>query len=95
MRERGPSNFDVMDRLTDTSHGIYDTLEEARGCVEYDRLLDWEIWQGDHIAAEGRSDFGNLQCAHVVEYGEHAWTNDSDKSMHCVECGLVNQRPRD
>lgn len=25
-------------------HGAYDTLEEARGAIAYDRLLVWSIW---------------------------------------------------
>lgn len=31
-------------------------------------------------------------CAHVAEYGEHAWANDSDARMHCVECGRKENR---
>lgn len=31
------------------SHGTYDTLEEARGCVEFDRLRYYEIWDADEL----------------------------------------------
>lgn len=51
-RTRDPDNFDVVNTATDKSHGIYDTLDEARGCVAFDRLARWEIWQGDHIVAD-------------------------------------------
>ena len=51
-RQRGPSNFDVIARPSNESHGIYNTLDEARGCVEFDRLRDYEIWQGDRIVEE-------------------------------------------
>ncbi len=29
------------------SHGEFDTLDEARGCVAFDRLKFWAIWIGD------------------------------------------------
>lgn len=58
-RVREPSTFEVFDRTERNehggpgkSHGVYDTLDEARGCVEFDRLTDYEIWQGDHIVEE-------------------------------------------
>jgi len=51
-RRRGPSGFEVIDRTNGTSHGNYETLEEARGCVAFDKLTNYEIWQGDHIVAE-------------------------------------------
>jgi hypothetical protein len=46
--------FEVINLATDESHGTFDTIAEARGCVAYDRLKAYEIWQvdseGDHIA---------------------------------------------
>lgn len=55
-RLRGPSTFEVFDRNEipnqTVSHGVFDTLDEARGCVEFDRLCNYEIWQGDHIVDE-------------------------------------------
>lgn len=51
-RTPGPSNFRVVNRAKDEDHGIYSTLDEARGCVEFDCLEDYEIWQGDHIVEE-------------------------------------------
>jgi hypothetical protein len=52
IRQRSPDNYDVIDRRTGESHGIYDTLDEARGCAAFDRLDDFEIWHGDHIVEE-------------------------------------------
>jgi len=50
--ERGPSNYEVIEVLTDGStwsHGVYWTLEEARKVVTLADLNEYEIWQGDHI----------------------------------------------
>jgi hypothetical protein len=62
-RKREASTFEVFERPSADSHGVYDTLDEARGCVSYDRLKEWEIWQGDHIVDESdgpfRSSFTN------------------------------------
>ena len=34
-----------LDPKDDTEdHGLYETLDEARGCVVYDRLGAWAIW---------------------------------------------------
>lgn len=56
-RVRGPSDFEVYDTTewrqgVHRSHGVYDTLDEARGCVEFDSLTLFEIWQGDHIVEQ-------------------------------------------
>jgi hypothetical protein len=59
--QRGPSNYEVIEVLADGStwsHGVYWTLDEARGCVLFDGLSEWEIWQGDHIVAESNVDSG-------------------------------------
>jgi hypothetical protein len=32
--------YEVISLKTDESHGLYETLEEARGAVAYDRLQD-------------------------------------------------------
>ena len=52
-RTSGPSNFEVFEATAGESHGIFDTLEEARGCVEFDKIVSWTIWQGDTIVQEG------------------------------------------
>jgi len=31
------------------SHGCYDTLSEALCCVEFDRLVHFDIYEGDNI----------------------------------------------
>lgn len=57
-RLREASTFEVFKRDSAAnidaheSHGVYDTLDEARGCVEFDGLRDYEIWQGDRIVEE-------------------------------------------
>ncbi len=39
--------FEVIDLKTHKSHGVYDTLLEAKGCVLYDRLSSWQIWHNE------------------------------------------------
>lgn len=36
-------NYEVINLRTDESHGCFETEDEARGCVAYDRLTAWEI----------------------------------------------------
>lgn len=36
------------------SHGWYDSIEEARGCVAYDRLRSWQIWSRDEVLVAER-----------------------------------------
>lgn len=52
------------------------------------RNLDGRWWHVQAIDLHVRSQREEA-CAHVAEYGAHAWTNDLDYAMHCVECGLV------
>lgn len=40
----GKDRFEVFNLDTDESHGVYDTLEEARGAVRYDKLRAYSIW---------------------------------------------------
>lgn len=44
--------YEVINLDTDESHGVYETLEEARGCVAFDKLRAYSIWRGewDHTA---------------------------------------------
>lgn len=37
----------VINLRTDESHGEFDTVSEARGCVRYDKLTNWAIWHGN------------------------------------------------
>lgn len=39
--------YTVIDLSDDTSHGTYGTMEEARGCVSFDRLRAYAIWHGN------------------------------------------------
>ncbi len=49
--------FTVINVETGANHGKYDSLELARGCVSFDRLTDWEIWDGDnYCVASGLDD---------------------------------------
>ena len=36
--------YRVINVETGESHGDYDTPEEARGCVAFDHIKVWEIW---------------------------------------------------
>jgi hypothetical protein len=43
--ESGPDMpYTVINLDTDESHGDFETLSEARGCVRYDRLRAYAIW---------------------------------------------------
>jgi hypothetical protein len=39
--------YEVINLDTDKSHGTYPTLCQARGCVRFDKLRAWSIWNGD------------------------------------------------
>jgi hypothetical protein len=39
--------YEVINLETLESHGEYRSLDEARGCVEFDRLVAYAIWHGD------------------------------------------------
>lgn len=43
--------FEVIDLLEDESHGEFETLEQARGCVRFDRLRHYAIWH-DNVRVE-------------------------------------------
>lgn len=52
--------YQVINLDTDESHGVYDTLSEARGCVRFDRLRAYSIWQGQHeVNEDGDCDFNS------------------------------------
>jgi hypothetical protein len=38
--------YEVINLDTEESHGVYETLEEARGCVQFDKLHAYSIWRG-------------------------------------------------
>jgi hypothetical protein len=38
--------YEVINLDTDKSHGVYDSFEQARGCVRFDRLRAYQIWAG-------------------------------------------------
>ena len=69
--KRGPSNYEVVEMLNAgvdaKSHGVYNTLDEARDCVIFDSLGEYEIWQGDHIVEERTRDWRNVRA---MESGE-------------------------
>ncbi len=53
--------YEVIDLDTDESHGIYDTLSEARGCVRFDDLEAYSIWQG-HYGPDGWTTDVRVEC---------------------------------
>lgn len=44
-------SYEVINLDTDESRGEFDTLDEARGCVRYDRLRAYAIWH-DNVRVE-------------------------------------------
>ena len=45
-------SYKVVNCETGESHGRFETLEAARGCVAFDHLTDWEIWDPDDQCVE-------------------------------------------
>jgi hypothetical protein len=41
--------YEVFDTDTGESHGQFETWGEVVGCLEYDRIRAWNIWQGDDL----------------------------------------------
>jgi hypothetical protein len=39
--------YRVIDLSTGESHGDFESIEEAMGCVAYDRLTRFQVWNGD------------------------------------------------
>ena len=88
---RGPSTYEVFERPSNESHGIYDTLDEARGCVEFYRLRDFEIWMGDHIVDEGapqdaKLDEIRIQAVHCARAQCVAVHDYAPSRTPCQEC---------
>lgn len=46
------SMYEVINLKTDQSHGEFATLDEARGCVRFDKLAAYEIWRDGTIRVE-------------------------------------------
>ncbi len=44
-----PKRFAVVNLATDDQPTGFDSLDEARGAVAFDRLTAWEIWDGDDL----------------------------------------------
>jgi hypothetical protein len=67
--------YEVINLDTEESHGVFETLGEARGCVQFDRLRAYSIWQGDwdHTARmvpgqPAPEFFGNLRVESCEPY---------------------------
>ena len=80
--KRGPSNYEVIEILNEDvgavrSHGVFATLDEARGCVEYNKIGEYEIWQGDHIVEERTRDWRNVRAMESGE-GSGDWDEDGE-----------------
>lgn len=59
--------YQVWNTETETSHGVYRTLDEARGCVAFDRLQSWIIW-GGHEAPAYRGKGQSRDTQFIAEY---------------------------
>lgn len=44
--------YEVFNLETDESHGTYETLSEARGCVQFDGLKFYSIWRDETFRVE-------------------------------------------
>ena len=52
--------FEVYNLETDESHGTFPTYEQAMGAVRYDKLTQYQIWQG--YVSDGEF----ISCVRVV-----------------------------
>ena len=70
----GAMVYQVIDLNTDESHGTYPTLEQARGCVAFDRLTAYSIWK-DNVRVECcdpyESELTYLNYAHNRKLSPH------------------------
>lgn len=55
------TKYEVVDLNTGKSHGVYDSLDEARGCVEFDQLTHWSIDDALHGRIVEQHDPGRRQ----------------------------------
>lgn len=54
VKHNGFMTYEVINLRTRKSHGKFETLDEARGCVAYDQLTAWEIWKLDMVVVAYR-----------------------------------------
>ena len=54
--------YQVIDVTTGNSHGHYDTIGRAYGCIEFNLLHDWEIWDNQETCIE----WSNHPSMHVA-----------------------------
>jgi hypothetical protein len=62
--------FEVIDLETEESQGFFETLDEARGCVRFNRLRAYSIWREDDLDTVGHS----VRVEHCDPY-----TGDDDR----------------
>jgi len=39
--------YEVKNGTTNESHGWYEDLDEAYGCIRFDRLKFWQVWHAN------------------------------------------------
>lgn len=71
--------YEVFDLVTDDSHGEFETLEEARGAVRYDKLKAYSIWK-DNIRVEACEPYEGDDDRVKTALGEED---------RCGNCGVV------
>lgn len=50
--------YEVINLETEESHGEFDTIAEARGCVRYDKLTAYSIWNEGRVRVECCEPYG-------------------------------------
>lgn len=48
--------YQVINVETGESHGFFETVERARGCIEFDKISDWEIWADNGVCLHSTLD---------------------------------------
>ena len=70
--------YEVIDLDSDESHGVYSSLDQARGCVAFDRLRAYSIWRGPIVdgEVEGRE---RVECCDPYD-------GDDDRARQALGC---------
>ena len=69
--------FEVINLHTGESHGEYETLEQARGCVAFDRLDAYQIWREDGARIESCEPYEGNDDRVRQALGEAPWEQPS------------------
>ncbi len=65
------AHYKVINVETGKNHGIYSSIEQARGCVSFDKLNDWEIWDAADCCVDASPVYMGLGAGFTVNPRKH------------------------